>query len=244
MFTARRLRPALVTATCSVLLGVPVVAGCSGASSTGAGSTGSGAASGTSPVAATSAGPSSGGAAGTGTPTGSAGNGSPAPVPPTPLGYAPADPKKVGAWVEVRSTPTGTTDEQAVLRVWRTYLQLSSEAANTQGAGASATEQAKALDAVATGNGKAAVLAVAEARRKAGTFTIGRTVLTEALVQVRGDTAAVSACVDDQSYEVDRTGRTVTPATGVQAVSGAVVRVGGGWKVTALVGGGRTCPTS
>jgi hypothetical protein len=166
------------------------------------------------------------------------------PVPPTPLAYAPEDPGKIGSWVEFTGAVTGTPQQQAALRTWRTYLQVSAEAFNTQGLSISTPESVKPLDAVATGNGKSNVFAVVAARRKAGTFSIGRMIVKDTTTQVRGTTAVISACVDDQSYEVDQTGKTVTPAPGAGAFSSTLTFSAGVWKVTGSRDGGRTCPAA
>jgi hypothetical protein len=133
---------------------------------------------------------------------------------------------------------------QAALQTWRTYLQVSAEAFNTQGLSISTPESVKALDAVATGNGKTNIFAVVAARRKAGTFSVGRMIVTSASVQVHGNTAVISACADDQSYEVDQTGKTVTPAPGAQAFTSTLVRTARAWKVTDSKLGGLTCPAA
>jgi hypothetical protein len=166
------------------------------------------------------------------------------PVPPTPLGYTPADPAKIGSWTEFRDAVTGTPDRQAVIRAWRTYLQITAQAANTQGLNVSTDETVKALDAVATASGKTNVFSIVAARRKAGAFTVGHSIVTRTQVQVHGSTATISACINDQSYEVDQSGKTVTPAPGVKAFSSTLVRVGTAWKVTGSALGGRTCPTA
>jgi hypothetical protein len=180
-------------------------------------------------------------------PTGSATRATPT-TPTTPtrtsLGYTPEDPNKIGSWAEFTSSVTGTPEQQAALQTWRTYLQVSAEAFNTQGLSISTPESVKALDAVATGNGKTNIFAVVAARRKAGTFSVGRMIVTSASVQVHGNTAVISACADDQSYEVDQTGKTVTPAPGAQAFTSTLVRTARAWKVTDSKLGGLTCPAA
>jgi hypothetical protein len=166
----------------------------------------------------------------------------PAQTPSSILGYSPEDPGKIGSWVEFHGAVTGTTDEQAAITVWRKYLQFSAQAFNTQGLSLSTPQSGKVLDTMATGNGKTNVFAVVAARRKAGTFTVGRTIVRTATIKVTGATAVISACVDDQSYEVDQLGKTVTPAPGVEAFVSTMVRSSGTWKVSDSKLGAQTCP--
>jgi hypothetical protein len=198
----RRLRAvAVVTGT----LGILTLAACSG-SSTPSTPTGSATAA---PITATSGRPS---------PTSSA-------------TYRPADPKGLGAQVQVSGPAGAGTDEQrAIEAVWSRYWEVRFAAFNSRGGTLDPTFSS--LDAVATGKARSNVILGSSNRLKKGMYTVGTAQFTVTSVDVRGNAAVVHACAHDRSYEINDKGETVVPAPGDAPIADQLTRTPDGWRVS------------
>lgn len=148
------------------------------------------------------------------------------PVPPTPLGYAPADPDRIGHWLVIRPLPTLTPEQKVVVDRLLAYRQALARAINQQ------TIDFKVLDGLTTGNARMGTLEVIAERYKSGQFTVGQRTILVRSVQVDKTTATVEICQDDQSYEVDLHGKLATPAPGVALIRDKMLLINGTWLIT------------
>lgn len=214
----RTTRSGLLT-TVTITVGLLALTGCSGASNpnTGTGSTPSPTLSATATATAT------------GTPTPSRTG----PVPPTPLGYTPDDPKGIGSWVEVRGPSTTTPEQKAVMQTWTTYWRITTQAVNSYGLNLSSPELVKTLDNVATGAARRAVIDGVSDLNQKREQTVGPGIFTVQSVQIVGDRAIIRGCMNDQTYEVNERGETVEPPPGVSRLEHTLIRSGGRWRVSA-----------
>jgi hypothetical protein len=148
------------------------------------------------------------------------------PVPPTPLGYSPADPDKIGHWVVVLPHAPTSAKQKSALAGWANFRQVSAQAINQR------TVDFKILNSVTTGNARDGLLRAIGKRVKAGQFTVGETRIQIRSVRVDKGTSTIEICQDDQSYEVDVHGRTSIPAPGVALMRDKLLLVGGKWLVS------------
>jgi hypothetical protein len=156
-------------------------------------------------------------------------------VPPTPLTYTPADPDHIGAWSVTPAYQATTPQAQQVFAAWTVYEQARFQAFNQR------KIDFKVLDQIATGNTRRSILQMVGERIKGtvggqhvagGLFTVGQSTTVIQDITVKGKTATVVSCGDDQSYEVDLHGKTIIPAPGVALVRENLVLVKGRWLVT------------
>ncbi len=147
-------------------------------------------------------------------------------VAPSPLGYTPADPQRVGSWVVFTPYTAKGAPEQKVLTAWMSFAREATRAYNLR------TIDFAVLDAISTGSAREGTLQLIGERIKGGRFTVGQVVVEVRGVQVTGTTATVDYCQDDQSYEVDRAGKAVSRAPGVAAGRDTLVLVKGKWLVS------------
>lgn len=147
------------------------------------------------------------------------------PVPPTPLGYTPADPDKIGHWTVFTSFSPRNADERAVYEAWVRFWRAEAEALNRQ------TIDFKVLDSVATGNWRSGLLRLIGDRVVKSQRTVGATTFQVRSIQVAPGVATVEYCVDDSSYEVDTRGSMVVPAPGAALQREKLLLVGGRWLV-------------
>jgi hypothetical protein len=148
------------------------------------------------------------------------------PVSPTPLGYTPADPDRIGAWSVQAPYSARSAGEQEVVQAWTAFGQAQTEAINRR------TIDFKILDAVSTGNARDDTLRLIGERAKKGMFTVGPLYIVIQNVQVGGISAAITYCQNDQSYEVDLHGKTIAAPPGVASGRDTLIKVNGRWLVS------------
>jgi hypothetical protein len=157
-------------------------------------------------------------------------------VPPTPLSYTPGDPDHIGGWSVVVPYQATTPQAQQVLTAWTRQSQVRFQAMNQR------QIDFKVLDQIATGSTRRALLQMIGERIKGtvggrhvagGLFTVGQATTVIRDITVKGKTATVEYCMDDQSYEVDVHGTTIIPAPGIALIRDSLILVKGTWLVTA-----------
>jgi len=157
------------------------------------------------------------------------------PVPPSPLAYTPGDPDHIGGWSVVIPFQAATPQAQRVLTAWTAYQHSRVQAMNQR------QIDFKVLDQIATGTTRRSMLQMIGERIKGtvggrhiagGLFTVGQGTSVVRDITVKGKTATVESCINDQSYEVDIHGKTIIPAPGVALIRENLVLVKGKWLVT------------
>ena len=148
------------------------------------------------------------------------------PVAPTPLGYTPSDPARIGHWLVIAPFTPSTPEQAPVLKDYVAFRQALTRAINQQ------TIDFKVLNAVSVGNSRNGILQMVGERIQKGQFTIGETKVQIRSVQVGKGTATVEVCQDDRSYEVDEQGKTVVPAPGVALFRDKMLLINGKWLVS------------
>ena len=145
------------------------------------------------------------------------------PTPPTPLGYSPSDPARIGAWLEMAPFTPKTAQETAVLKTWTAFQHLMVQSVNQQNV------DRKTLEALTTGNWQRRAVNGVGKRQQDGQYTVGRVIVQVRGIQVGAGTALVDYCQDDQSYQVDMHGKALGQPPGVALVQDRLLLVNGRW---------------
>jgi hypothetical protein len=135
-----------------------------------------------------------------------------------------------------------TPDEQAAVKAWMDFYQISAGALNTFGMNLSTKAEVKAFEAVATGKAHQWTYGWIAERRRKRYMTVGENLMTMNAIQIQGKKATIQGCVDDKSYEVDEQGKAVTPAPGLTGLTDTLVRSGTTWRVSEIQVTAGKCP--
>lgn len=159
------------------------------------------------------------------------------------LAFEPADPKGIG----LVNTYTGATPETArqkkIFTVWLKYGDVLSQALNgapnwseifavtagktRQEVGVLVTERIKGKIGNHKGNGKL--------------YTVGTIKIKVISIDDAKSAATITYCVDDQSYEIDKSGKTIVSPPGISKASETLTLDQGSWKVTTARSLGGNC---